>query len=125
MESEGHNVLFQLRYVLTQWPCPSEKNHTSLGFLIDELGTAGIVINVQGCFHLLEKIYVKQPTHSRDSIFKNLDWVFFPFLLFFCAHNKVPKRLALVSITVANAFRSDWEREIPGAKKQTPLSACL
>lgn len=90
-----------------------------LGFLIDKLGTAGVVINMQGYFFLLEKMYVKQPTRSGDSIFKNLDWVFFPFLLFFCAHNKVAKHLALVSITVENAFRSDWELEqTPGAKNK-------
>lgn len=90
-----------------------------LGFLIDKLGTAGVVINMQGYFFLLEKMYVKQPARSGDSIFKNLDWVFFPFLLFFCARNKVAKRLALVSITVENAFRSDWEREqTPGAKNK-------
>ena len=90
-----------------------------LGFLIDKLGTGGVVINMQGYFYLLEKMYVKQPTRSGDSIFKNLDWVFFPFLLFFCAHNKVAKRLALVSITVENTFRSDCEREqTPGAKNK-------
>lgn len=91
----------------------------SLGFLIDKPGTAGVIINMQGYFYLLEKIYVKQPTQSGDSIFKNLDWVFFPFLLFLCAHNKVAKRLALVSIAVEYAFRSDCEREqIPGAKNK-------
>lgn len=78
---------------------------------------------MQGYFYLLEKIYVKQPTEWGLN-FKNLDWVFFAFSYVLCAHNKVAKRLALVSIAVEYAFRSDCGEQFP-AQKQTPLSACL
>lgn len=58
--------------------------------------------------NLLEKMCVKQSTRVGPQLFKS--WVGFSISSVSCAQHTAPKHRALVSITVENAFRSDWEQ---------------